>query len=155
MFFFPGSFVDCVSILNQYCQKSRINVAKYSEAPGVQGGFGIQCFVKGQIFKTMKYCATKKEARHDAAMCALLGLNIPVGKSSFSLKISKIYLFICLVGRCREYPKLIQILVELTTHNKPLSLMLHLIVVLLYAYKLVFLAIALSMCSKISLFLPL
>lgn len=28
----------------------------------------------------MKYCATKKEARHDAAKVALLGLNIPVGQ---------------------------------------------------------------------------
>lgn len=28
----------------------------------------------------MKYCGTKKEARHDAAKVALLGLNIPVGE---------------------------------------------------------------------------
>lgn len=75
----PGSFVDFVSILNQYCQKSRINTPKYGEAPGLMGGFGAQVFVKGQIFTTMKYCGTKKEARHDAAKCALLGLNIPVG----------------------------------------------------------------------------
>ncbi|CAH3139908.1 unnamed protein product [Porites lobata] len=73
-----GSFVDFVSILNQYCQKSRINVPKYSEAPGVLGGYGSQVFVKGQIFTNMKYCGTKKEARHDAAKVALLGLNIPV-----------------------------------------------------------------------------
>ncbi|KAJ7376657.1 hypothetical protein OS493_033539 [Desmophyllum pertusum] len=73
-----ASFVDFVSILNQYCQKNRINVPKYGEAPGVQGGFGAQVFVKGQIFTTMKYCLTKKEARHDAAKCALLGLNIAV-----------------------------------------------------------------------------
>ncbi|KAL9974378.1 hypothetical protein ACROYT_G011402 [Oculina patagonica] len=73
-----GSFVDFVSILNQYCQKNRINTPKFGEAPGVQGGFGAHCFVKGQIFNTMKYCLTKKEARHDAAKCALLGLNIPV-----------------------------------------------------------------------------
>ncbi|PFX20914.1 uncharacterized protein LOC111336287 [Stylophora pistillata] len=73
-----GSFVDFVSILNQHCQKSKINVPKYGEAPGVDGGFGAQCFVKGQIFKCMKCCSTKKEARHDAAMRAVLGLNIPV-----------------------------------------------------------------------------
>lgn len=73
-----GSFVDFVSILNQYCQKSRINVPKYGEAPGVLGGFGAQVFVKGEIFTSMKYCGTKKEARHDAAKVALLGLNIPV-----------------------------------------------------------------------------
>lgn len=73
-----GSFVDFVSILNQYCQKNRINVPKYGEAVGVHGGFGAQVLVKGEIFTTMKYCATKKEARHDAAKCALLGLNIPV-----------------------------------------------------------------------------
>lgn len=81
-FFIPstGSFVDFVSILNQYCQKNRINVPKYGEAAGVQGGFGAQVLVKGQIFTTMKYCLTKKEARHDAAKCALLGLNIPVGR---------------------------------------------------------------------------
>ena len=72
--------MDFVSILNQYCQKSRINVPKYSEVPGVLGGYGSQVFVKGQIFTNMKYCATKKEARHDAAKVALLGLNIPVGK---------------------------------------------------------------------------
>ena len=75
----PASFVDFVSILNQYCQKSRINVPKYSEAAGIQGGYGAQVFVKGQIFTNMKYCGTKKEARHDAAKVALLGLNIPVG----------------------------------------------------------------------------
>ena len=75
-----GSFVDFVSILNQYCQKNRLNVPKYGEAPGVQGGFGAQVLVKGEIFTTMKYCLTKKEARHDAAKCALLGLNIPVGR---------------------------------------------------------------------------
>lgn len=73
-----GSFIDFVSILNLYCQKNKINLPKYSEAPGVDGGFGAQCFVKGQIFKSMKYCSTKKEARHDAAMHAVLGLNIPV-----------------------------------------------------------------------------
>lgn len=73
-----ASFVDFVSILNQYCQKSRINVPKYSEAAGIQGGYGAQVFVKGQIFTNMKYCGTKKEARHDAAKVALLGLNIPV-----------------------------------------------------------------------------
>lgn len=73
-----ASFVDFVSILNQYCQKSRINVPKYSEAPGVLGGFGAKVFVKGQTFTSMKYCGTKKEARHDAAKVALLGLNIPV-----------------------------------------------------------------------------
>lgn len=73
-----ASFVDFVSILNQYCQKNRINVPKYTEAPGVLGGFGAQVFVKGQIFNNMKYCGTKKEARHDAAKVALLGLNIPV-----------------------------------------------------------------------------
>ena len=46
----------------------------------MHGGFGAQVLVKGQIFTTMKYCSTKKEARHDAAKCALLGLNIPVGR---------------------------------------------------------------------------
>ncbi|KAM7448724.1 factor1-like [Porites harrisoni] len=73
-----GGFVDFLTILNQYCQKSRINVPKYSEVPGVLGGYGAQVFVKGQIFTNMKYCATKKEAKHDAAKVALLGLNIPV-----------------------------------------------------------------------------
>ena len=33
----------------------------------------------------MKYCSTKKEARHDAAMHAVLGLNIPVGKRPWSM----------------------------------------------------------------------
>ena len=80
MCFASASFVDFVSILNQYCQKSRINVPKYSEAPGVLGGFGAKVFVKGQTFTSMKYCGTKKEARHDAAKVALLGLNIPVGE---------------------------------------------------------------------------
>ena len=79
VFTIPGGFVDFRTILNQYCQKSRINVPKYSEAPGVLGGYGSQVFVKGQIFTNMKYCGTKKEARHDAAKVALLGLNIPVG----------------------------------------------------------------------------
>lgn len=41
--------------------------------------------MKGQIFKSMKYCSTKKEARHDAAMHAVLGLNIPVGKRPWSM----------------------------------------------------------------------
>ena len=72
--------MDFVSILNQYCQRSRINTPKYLESSGVNGGFGAKVFVKGEIFTTSKYCLTKKEARHDAAKCALLGLNIPVGQ---------------------------------------------------------------------------
>ena len=79
VFTIPGGFVDFLTILNQYCQKSRMNVPKYSEVPGVLGGYGAQVFVKGQIFTNMKYCGTKKEAKHDAAKVALLGLNIPVG----------------------------------------------------------------------------
>lgn len=93
MSFASASFVDFVSILNQYCQKSRINVPKYSEAPGVLGGFGAQVFVKGQTFTSMKYCGTKKEARHDAAKVALLGLNIPVGEFEKTCRVGVLVIF--------------------------------------------------------------
>ncbi|XP_078367704.1 uncharacterized protein LOC144651638 isoform X2 [Oculina patagonica] len=73
------TFVDFVSILNQYCQKNRLNTPKYDDAPGVQGGYGVQVYVKGQKFTSVKYCLTKKEARHDAAKSALLSLDVPAG----------------------------------------------------------------------------
>ena len=75
-----GSFVDFISILNQHCQRNKINSPKYSEGPGVSGGFGAKCTVRTDVFHTQKYCSTKKEARQNAAMVALLGLNISVGK---------------------------------------------------------------------------
>ena len=75
-----GSFVDFISILNQHCQRNKINSPKYSEGPGVSGGFGANCTVRTDVFHTQKYCSTKKEARQNAAMVALLGLNISVGK---------------------------------------------------------------------------
>ena len=75
----PDHFVDFVSILNQYCQKNRLTMPKYDETPGVQGSIGMQVFVKGQTFNAVKYCINKKQARHDAAKSALLGLNIPLG----------------------------------------------------------------------------
>lgn len=52
---------------------------KYDEFPGVQGSFGVQVYVKGKKFTSMKYCSNKKEARHDAARSALLALDVPVG----------------------------------------------------------------------------
>lgn len=72
--------MDFISILNQHCQKNKINSPKYSEGPGVSGGFGAKCTVRTDVFHTQKYCSTKKEARQNATMVALLGLNISVGK---------------------------------------------------------------------------
>ena len=39
----------------------------------------MKVFVKGQTFTAMKHCINKKQARHDAAKSALLGLDIPLG----------------------------------------------------------------------------
>ena len=79
---FVGAFVDWVSILNQYCQKNRINQPKYSEATNALGGFGSSVVVTTERFFSDSYCRTKKEAKHSAARAALLGLNIAVCKFS-------------------------------------------------------------------------
>jgi dsRNA-specific ribonuclease len=80
IFSFIDAFVDWVSILNQYCQKNRINQPKYSEASNPCGGFGSSVVVTTERFFSNAYCSTKKEAKHCAARAALLGLNIAVCK---------------------------------------------------------------------------
>ncbi|XP_028392161.1 uncharacterized protein LOC114516781 [Dendronephthya gigantea] len=74
-----GAFVDWVSILNQYCQKNRINQPKYSEAANPNGGFGYAVVVTTEKFYSNIYCKKKIDAKHSAARAALLGLNIAVG----------------------------------------------------------------------------
>lgn len=74
------AFVDWVSILNQYCQKNKINQPKYSEAANALGGFGAAVVVTTERFFSNTACRTKKEAKHSAARAALLGLNIAVCK---------------------------------------------------------------------------
>ena len=73
-----GAFVDWVSILNQYCQKNRINQPKYTEASNQHGGFGFSVVVTTERFFCDAFCDTKKKAKHCAARAALLGLNITV-----------------------------------------------------------------------------
>lgn len=75
-----GGFVDFISGLNIYCQQNKINPPRYQEAPGVNGGFGFQVIIKTNIYKTNKYCNTKKEAKQNAGMVAMLGLDIQFGK---------------------------------------------------------------------------
>lgn len=76
--FLLDAFVDWVSILNQYCQKNKINQPKYSEAANALGGFGAAVVVTTERFFSNTACRTKKEAKHSAARAALLGLNIAV-----------------------------------------------------------------------------
>merc|ERR1711972_166795 len=45
-----GSFIDWKSILNQYCQKNRINPPSYREAPGHMGGFGSEVIVQSNVY---------------------------------------------------------------------------------------------------------
>ena len=82
---FPGAFVDWVSILNQYCQKNRINQPKYSEASNPCGGFGFSVVVTTERFFCDAYCDNKKKAKHCAARAALLGLNIAVCEYSTAI----------------------------------------------------------------------
>ena len=43
------------------------------------GGFGSQVVVQSNAYRSTKKCTTKKEAAQDAALVAILGMNIPVG----------------------------------------------------------------------------
>ena len=73
-------FVDWVSILNQHCQKNRINVPKYSEASNPHGGFGSCVVVGSEKFFSDEYCEKKKSAKQSAARVALTGMNVVVCK---------------------------------------------------------------------------
>ncbi|XP_032238775.2 protein D7 isoform X2 [Nematostella vectensis] len=75
-----GGFVDFVSILNQWCQKNKVNPPKYTEGPGVAGGFGSKVVIRTDVFSTNKYCKTKKDAKQNAAMVAVVALNVPIGE---------------------------------------------------------------------------
>ena len=95
LFIFPlsGDFVDYKSILNQYCQKEHINPPSYrpcaSDSP--YGGFGAECIVKSEVYRSHGHLKTKKEADHNAAYWALLKMDISLGK--FRL----IIIFCCLI----------------------------------------------------------
>ena len=71
-----GGFVDFISGLNIYCQQHKVNVPRYQEGPGVSGGFGFQVIIKTSIYSTNKHCKPKKEAKQNAAMVAMLALDI-------------------------------------------------------------------------------
>ena len=73
-------------MLNQYCQKNKINQPQYSEAPATFGGFASTVSVKGEFYDSHGNHRTKKSAAQSAAMWALLAMEIPEGKfSSFGI----------------------------------------------------------------------
>eukprot|EP00112_Aurelia_sp_Birch-Aquarium-sp1_P003299 Seg1367.6 transcript_id=Seg1367.6/GoldUCD/mRNA.D3Y31 product="Gametocyte-specific factor 1" protein_id=Seg1367.6/GoldUCD/D3Y31 len=72
-----ASFIDYKSVLNQFCQKNRINAPKYFEAAGGFGGFACEVTVKGETYMSHGAQKTKKDASHSAAKWALLALDVP------------------------------------------------------------------------------
>ena len=81
-------FTDYKSVLNQFCQKNKINAPKYFEAGGGFGGFSCEVIVKGETYMSHGIQKAKKDAHHNAAKWALLALDVPEGKRLlyFSLK---------------------------------------------------------------------
>ena len=71
-------------MLNQFCQKNKINPPKYSEAPGGFGGFACEVIVKGETYTSLGMQKTKKDAHHSAAKWALLALDVPEGNFYFT-----------------------------------------------------------------------
>ena len=47
------------------------------ESPPVVGGFAFKCRVFRTWYTGHAFCSTKKDAKHEAAKCALLGMDIP------------------------------------------------------------------------------
>ena len=78
---------DYASLLNIVCQKCKFHTPKFVECPGEQGGFGYKCQIGQNTYKGYDFCTTKKDAKHECARWALLGMEIPgLGKiRSFSL----------------------------------------------------------------------
>ena len=78
--YYAGTFIDYKSILNQYCQKNKINQPRYSEASATFGGFASHVSVKNESYCSHGDHKTKKSAAQSAAMWALLHMEIPEGK---------------------------------------------------------------------------
>ena len=74
-----GTFVDYKSILNQYCQKNKINPPKYKEAPGSFAGFASVVVVDGMEYRCNGVHTAKKLAAHDAAKWALMAMEVTEG----------------------------------------------------------------------------
>ncbi|XP_065064205.1 putative cyclin-dependent serine/threonine-protein kinase DDB_G0272797/DDB_G0274007 [Rhopilema esculentum] len=72
-----GSFKDYKSVLNQYCQKNRINQPKYYEIPSCFSGFACEVMVNGKTYRSHGHQTNKKTAGHSAAKWALMELEVP------------------------------------------------------------------------------
>jgi len=81
MFFLAQRF-DYASLLNIVCQKCQLHSPQFVECPGEQGGFGYRCRIGQVWYKGFDFCTTKKDAKHECARWALLGMEIPgLGKN--------------------------------------------------------------------------
>ena len=69
---------DYTSLLNVACQKCRINLPEFQECrAGPMGGFAFKCRVGLSWYQGQEFCTTKKDAKHECAKWALLGMEIP------------------------------------------------------------------------------
>lgn len=73
-----ASRVDFTSLLNIVCQKIRLNLPTYTPINGGSGGgFAFKCLVFQTYYQGRDYCSNKKDAKHNCAKWALLGMEIP------------------------------------------------------------------------------
>lgn len=87
-----ASRFDYTSMLNMVCQKCRINLPEFQEcAAGCMGGFAYKCRVGLTWYQGLEYCSTKKDAKHECARWALLGMEIPGIGKRVSMSVNRIY----------------------------------------------------------------
>lgn len=68
---------DYASLLNIVCQKCRISRPEFQECASSQGGFAWKCRVGLKWYQGWDFCSTKKDAKHECAKWALLGMEVP------------------------------------------------------------------------------
>ena len=81
---FPATRFDYTSLLNIVCQKVRINLPEYQPCGSEHGGFAYRCRVHQTWYEGKEFSSTKKDAKHECAKWAILGMDIPgIGKFIF------------------------------------------------------------------------
>eukprot|EP00794_Sanderia_malayensis_P019117 gene19118-21034_t len=69
--------IDYISVLNQYCQKNKINAPKYLEAGASYSGFSYEVIIKSDTFRSHGHHRNKMAAKKDSAKWALLNMKLP------------------------------------------------------------------------------
>ena len=72
-----ASRFDFTSLLNLVCQKLALPMPVYEPCAGAYGGFSCRCRIKDVWYQGKEYCSSKKDAKHECAKWAILGMDIP------------------------------------------------------------------------------